>query len=142
MTFNGARFDLPFIKREYPEIEFDQLHSDLMYPLRRIGYAGGLKGCERRLGLQRPGLEDLDGFFAVLLWHDFRKNGNPRALETLLAYNIADTVNLAALMAMAYNQNLTGTPFEATRSVAVPALPDLPFQPDQETIDRIRRHGG
>ncbi|RZN15915.1 MAG: exonuclease, partial [Methanosarcinales archaeon] len=32
VTYNGARFDLPFIKHEYPEIEFNQLHMDLMYP--------------------------------------------------------------------------------------------------------------
>jgi len=53
VTYNGARFDLPFIKHEYPEIEFDQLHADLMYPLRRIGYTGGLKVIERMLGVTR-----------------------------------------------------------------------------------------
>jgi hypothetical protein len=53
VTYNGARFDLPFIKHEYPEIEFSQLHADLMYPLRRIGYTGGLKVIERMLGVTR-----------------------------------------------------------------------------------------
>ena len=49
MTYNGARFDMPFMKHEYPEIEFSQLHADLMYPLRRIGYTGGLKAIEQVL---------------------------------------------------------------------------------------------
>jgi hypothetical protein len=33
-------------------------------------------------------LIDVDGFFAVLLWWDFKRNKNQKALETLLAYNI------------------------------------------------------
>ncbi len=53
VSFNGARFDLPFIKSEFPEIEFKQLHIDLMYPLRRIGYNGGLKNIEKLLGISR-----------------------------------------------------------------------------------------
>jgi uncharacterized protein YprB with RNaseH-like and TPR domain len=79
--------------------------------LASLGYKGGLKGCERQLGLTREGLEEVDGFFAVLLWKDFKKNKNHKALETLLAYNIQDVVNLEALMIKAYNKKLKDTPF-------------------------------
>src|SRR5947199_8147 len=81
----------------------NQAHIDLRYPLRSLGYTGGLKGCERQLGVARPGLEDVDGYLAVLLWDEYRRRKNERALETLLAYNAHDTVNLAALMVHAYN---------------------------------------
>ncbi|KAF5414654.1 MAG: hypothetical protein C5S48_07945 [Candidatus Methanogaster sp.] len=30
-----------------------RLHTDLIYPLRRIGYTGGLKAIERVLGIAR-----------------------------------------------------------------------------------------
>ena len=34
ITYNGARFDLPFIKLKFPHIELSQkIHIDLIYPL-------------------------------------------------------------------------------------------------------------
>ncbi len=56
-------------------------------------------------------MTDIDGYTAVLLWHDYRRTGNTSALETLLAYNICDAVNLAALMTIAYNHAISQTPF-------------------------------
>jgi len=43
VTFNVARFDLPFIEQHLPGVSFDQLHIDLLYPLRRLGLTGGKK---------------------------------------------------------------------------------------------------
>jgi len=37
VTFNGARFDLPFIEQHLPGVSFDRLHIDLLYPLRGPG---------------------------------------------------------------------------------------------------------
>jgi uncharacterized protein YprB with RNaseH-like and TPR domain len=48
--------------------------------------------------MDRGNLSDVDGFFAVLLWNEYRKTGNQKALDTLLAYNVQDTVNLQNLM--------------------------------------------
>ena len=141
VTYNGKCFDLPFI-RNYFGIPMSHAHIDLRYVLASLGYRGGLKGCERRLGLHRGDLEDLDGYFAVLLWFDYQNNGNPRALETLLAYNALDVVNLEILMALAYNLKLQGTPFSETRRLPVPASPVLPFKADVETIQRIRAERG
>ena len=53
VTFNCARVDMPFIKQKYPQIEFNQLHIDLMYPRRRIGLSGVLKKIEHTLGISR-----------------------------------------------------------------------------------------
>ncbi|WP_292371766.1 MULTISPECIES: ribonuclease H-like domain-containing protein [unclassified Methanosarcina] len=102
VSFNGARFDLPFIKSEFPEIEFNQLHIDLMYPLRRIGYNGGLKNIEKLLGITRSdGTEGITGFDAVRLWKKYEK-GDREALNTLIKYNIEDTVNLKTIIELTY----------------------------------------
>lgn len=102
VSFNGARFDIPFIKSEFPEIEFKQLHIDLMYPLRRIGYSGGLKNIEKVLGICRSEETDgMDGFDAVRLWRQYEK-GDKEALGLLLKYNREDIVNLKTIIELTY----------------------------------------
>jgi len=56
----------------------------LRYVLKSLGYSGGLKSCEKALGLDRGDLDGVDGYFAVLLWRDYQKKHNEKALETLL----------------------------------------------------------
>ncbi|HWP42683.1 MAG TPA: ribonuclease H-like domain-containing protein [Blastocatellia bacterium] len=141
VTYNGKCFDVPFIERFF-EIRMEHVHIDLRYVLRSLGYTGGLKACERSLGLDRGELSDVDGYTAVLLWEDFVRNSNPRALETLLAYNVQDVVNLETLMVMAYNLNLEATPFRESRRLPLPAPPRLPFEADRYTLDRIKRKTG
>ena len=41
VTFNRARFDLPFIEQHLPDVSFTQLHIDLLYPLHRPGLTRG-----------------------------------------------------------------------------------------------------
>jgi uncharacterized protein YprB with RNaseH-like and TPR domain len=102
VSFNGARFDLPFIKSEFPEIEFKQLHIDLMYPLKRIGYKGGLKNIEKLLGISRSeDTEDMTGFDAVRLWKQYER-GDLEALEKLIKYNKEDIVNLKTIIELTY----------------------------------------
>ena len=140
VTYNGKCFDVPFLERSF-RIRMDQAHIDLRYVLKSLGYAGGLKGCERQLGIDRKDLADVDGFFAVLLWNDFIKNKNHQALETLLAYNTCDVVNLETLIVTAYNLKLRETPFGKSHRLDVPPPPPIPFRVDKETIDRLRRGG-
>ncbi len=137
VTYNGKCFDLPFIESAM-NIRLPQAHIDLRYLLHSLGYRGGLKGCERQLGLGRGDLDGVDGFFAVLLWRDYRRSGRRAALETLLAYNIEDVVNLEALMVLAYNRKLEETPFAASHRLSLPARPVIPFAPDPETVRRLR----
>jgi len=100
VTFNGARFDLPFIRREFPQADLDKLHADLMYPLRRISLTGGLKKIEVELGITRSeDVAGITGFDAVRLWHQYER-GDQEALELLLEYNRADIVNLETIMQM------------------------------------------
>ncbi len=136
VTYNGSCFDLPFI-RGYFGIELEQVHIDLRFLLSSLGYRGGLKGCEKKLGIDREELDGVDGFFAVLLWEEYRKSRNPNALETLLAYNIADTVNLETLMVLAYNMKLDETPFSGQK-LALPRPPDVHFHADPALVSRLR----
>lgn len=138
VTYNGKCFDIPFLENSLG-MRIDQAHIDLRYVLQSLGYSGGLKRCERKLGLDRGDLKGVDGFFAVLLWDDYRRSGNPRALETLLAYNILDVLNLEILMVTAYNLKVYGTPFESSHRMDMPVPAQSPFQPDLATIESIRQ---
>jgi hypothetical protein len=96
-TYNGSRFDLPFIKTK---LRMDLMqcfrHTDLMYNCWRRGLKGGLKVVERILGIDRK-LRDVDGYVAVQLWWEYVNNGNEDSLQMLLAYNAEDVVNLRVL---------------------------------------------
>jgi hypothetical protein len=98
VTFFGSGFDLPFIHRTFPDLRLDQLHVDLCFLLRRLGFSGGLKSVEQRLGIIRgPETEGLDGFDAVRLWHEYRR-ASSEALEKLLLYNKEDVMNMEPLL--------------------------------------------
>jgi uncharacterized protein YprB with RNaseH-like and TPR domain len=137
VTYNGRTFDIPFIERFF-RIKLRQAQIDLRYVLARLGFKGGLKGCEKKMGIGRGELDGVDGYFAVLLWNEYEKYGDERALDTLLAYNIEDTVNLERLAVEAYNRNLAATPFAEELTLAVPSPPFLPYSPAPACIDRIR----
>ncbi len=104
ITYNGASFDIPFLKRRLRGVNWDHLHIDLRYPLKRLGFDGGLKGIETRMGLERaPDIAHLDGFDAVRLWKEYQR-GSDEALELLVRYNTADITNLEVLAERAYEQ--------------------------------------
>jgi uncharacterized protein YprB with RNaseH-like and TPR domain len=137
VTYNGKSFDIPFIEH-YFNIGLDQAHIDLRYVLFSLGFRGGLKGCERQLGMDRGDLSDIDGFFAVLLWDEFQRTGDQKALDTLLAYNIQDTITLENLMVTTYNMKLRQTPFYDTHLIEDPILPVNPYNADLETVYKIK----
>jgi uncharacterized protein len=138
VTYNGKSFDVPFLEQAFG-IRLPAAHLDLRYPLHSLGLRGGLKGCERRLGIGRKELAGIDGCFAVLLWQDYCRTGNFQARETLLAYNVADTVNLATLAVHAYNLKLDATPFAASGRLSLPEPPLLPYQVEEGVVLALRR---
>ena len=105
VTFFGTGFDIPFLRRRFPEMPFNQLHIDLCGLLKRLGYKGGLKRIEQTLGIHRT-LETngLSGSDAVRLWRQWRRFKSQNALDLLIAYNKADIENLALLLAFAYGR--------------------------------------
>ncbi len=105
VTFYGSRFDIPFLRRRFPNIHIPPIHIDLCYLMRRLGYKGGLKAVERQLGIVREQeIEGLCGWDAVRLWNEYERYGDEDALALLIKYNKADTVNLKPLMEFAYNE--------------------------------------
>lgn len=103
VTFYGAAFDIPMLQRLFRNVRFDQIHLDLCPTLRRLGLRGGLKKIEKQLGISRVDEADgLNGLDAIRLWHAYSRRGDERALETLIAYNREDVINLETLAEYAY----------------------------------------
>ena len=96
VTYNGASFDLPVIRKYFGAASIPAVpHFDTMHLARRLGYRGGLKILERSLDIKRPDeLTGLSGQDALHLWELYRASGDERQLQTLLAYNEEDIVNL------------------------------------------------
>jgi len=112
VSFNGARFDLPFLSTNLG-LRFDQIHLDLLYPLHSLGYKGGLKRIEEVVGISRD-TAGVTGFDAVRLWSAYRNNKTievagyrvrgEEALDLLVKYNRDDTVNLEKLAELTVSQ--------------------------------------
>ena len=96
-TYNGERFDLPYIKAKLGvDLARCFLHHDLMYDCWRNNLYGGLKEVERQLGIERA-TAGIDGRMAVQLWLNYNLYGDQRSLATLLFYNREDVLNLKLL---------------------------------------------
>lgn len=122
VTFNGARFDLPILRKEFggawgytglkrdqthwgggePTLFADlpappaaQAHLDLMHAMREIGFKGGLKKIEKAIGLKRPeGIDGYDGFAAVQTWRQWAAERPHADPETLEALKRLIAYNL------------------------------------------------
>ena len=141
VTYNGRCFDAPFIER-YFNIKLPHAHIDLRFILFSLGFRGGLKGCEKQLGMDRGDLDGVDGFMAVQLWDRFQRKNDANALETLLAYNVQDTISLERLMVTAYNMKIKNTPFAVDRLLPDAVLPANPFKADVKLVDDIKKTTG
>jgi uncharacterized protein YprB with RNaseH-like and TPR domain len=136
VTFNGACFDLPFLRTRFPGFDQGLAHLDLRYLLKRLGYSGGLKRIEPELGINRPGaLGELDGYCAVLLWNKHLQ-GRKGALDTLLRYNLEDVVNLERLAQLAYNSMLASVPIPVEPLALSERVPS-PYQHDEGLIEEV-----
>ena len=96
-TYNGKRFDLPFIEAFLGvnlESEFE--HRDLMYTCWEYDLKGGFKAVERQLQIPRQ-TEGITGFDAVRLWWQYLDSYDEDALNLLLHYNKEDVINLKIL---------------------------------------------
>ncbi|MBF0457010.1 MAG: ribonuclease H-like domain-containing protein [Nitrospirae bacterium] len=104
ITFYGAVFDIPFLRRRYQSLTFDMPHYDICLESKRLGLKGGFKYFEKCFGINRDDdIAGMDGYDAVKLWQMY-KRGNRASLDTLIKYNREDTVNLMAIGEEIYNQ--------------------------------------
>ena len=96
-SYNGSRFDLPFIRSQYGvNLEAHFHHRDLMYDCWGKKLHGGLKGVEKQLGILRN-LPDMNGLEAVKLWWKYVDSFDLDALNKLCEYNKEDVINLKTL---------------------------------------------
>jgi uncharacterized protein YprB with RNaseH-like and TPR domain len=106
VTFNGLSFDLPILRRAFPDWQPPRAHIDLRHVLAQLGHRGTLKQLEEwlpALHLERPyPLRALNASGASALFHRGR-DGDRAALRRFAEYNLYDTINLRTLMAYAYN---------------------------------------
>ena len=101
VTFNGIRFDVPFLQRAFPRAEIPEAQLDLRCVFAKLKLTGGLKKIEQALGIERP--EDvvgINGWQAVVLWQRWLE-GDEEALDLLVRYNRADVEGLPALLRIA-----------------------------------------
>ncbi len=136
ITFNGRSFDVPFLRREFPNWRPTQVHWDLRWALKALGFEGGLKDIEARMGLKRPGpLSRLGGFDAVLLWNAYRK-GDTEALEILRRYLAEDVLGLKPLAERAFNGLAAEHPLEVSE-LSLSARPSCDLKYNARAIDRL-----
>jgi uncharacterized protein YprB with RNaseH-like and TPR domain len=134
VTFNGLSFDLPILRRAFPDWQPPRAHVDLRHVLAQLGHRGTLKQLEEwlpALHLERPApLRALNASGASALFHRGR-DGDREALRRFAEYNLYDTINLRTLMAYAYNGLVdrwcTRAPElrRVTNAVAVPGRGDV-----------------
>lgn len=97
VTFAGAGFDLPRLRRAFPSLPWSLPHLDLAIAGRHVGLRGGLKAVERALGWRRPPeVTSCNGKEAVRLWHAHQA-GERGALLKLIRYCRADVASLPPL---------------------------------------------
>lgn len=112
LTFNGTVFDVPILRRVFPDWEPPAVHIDLRHVYQRLREKGGLKELEPRAGFIRPPhLARLTGADAVALW-ERKQMGDPAALRQLVEYNLYDVFHLKPLAELGYNRLVkrTGMP--------------------------------
>ncbi len=136
VTYNGRCFDAPVIEQQL-NAPLPKAHIDLRNVLGRVGIKGGLKKCEKQVGLDREELDGVDGYFAVLLWREFSRYGREAVLETLLAYNMADVLSLEVLLAHAVNRAVAETPFADDYAMDIPDMGENPHEADPRVLAKL-----
>jgi hypothetical protein len=109
ITYNGATFDLPLLRREF-QIDLSIPHLDLMPVLRAMGCRGGLKAVERTLGVERHYSSGIDGKEAIEQWNRYEMYQEQEALRKLMLYNAEDTLVLKELLSIAYARSMSSYP--------------------------------
>ena len=112
VTFNGGSFDLPFLRRNFPDLQLPPAHIDCRWLARSCDLTGGLKKIERELGIERnPEVANMSGAEAVTLWQRYLRQADQSALHALVRYNLEDTINLQCLLHICLNRIYNRHPF-------------------------------
>ena len=95
-TYNGTRFDIPFLAAQIGVDLRSFLHHGLMLDCWKRQLYGGLKVVENELGISRQ-LGYICGRDAVSLWKKYESSQDRESLSLLLEYNKEDVFSLRAL---------------------------------------------
>lgn len=118
ITFYGSCFDVPFLLKSFPGVNFNIPHFDLCIAARRLSINGGLKKLEVLFGIERnESVKGMDGYAAVKLWEQAKK-GSPEAMDLLLTYNREDTTSLMKLAEILYLKLRLSTGIEKYQKAA------------------------
>ena len=100
VTYNGSVFDIPFLKKRYPDLIPKVPVIDLRHMCSRAGYSGGLKQIEKELGICRtnPLVENLVGGDPYKLYRMWKGSGDEHYLRLLVEYNEEDLINLRPIL--------------------------------------------
>jgi uncharacterized protein YprB with RNaseH-like and TPR domain/predicted nuclease with RNAse H fold len=144
VTFNGRRFDVPFLGQQFSQLPTVRAHVDLLDVARAAKVSGGQKEVESLLGLAREGsLKGLGGEDAIQLWSR-SLYGDQNSFLRLLHYNRADVEMLPRVAKLLCEQltrtAVTGTPRPGGVSVMTvePARPQPAFSTVRESWKRQR----
>ena len=113
ITFNGSRFDLPFLRRLFP-IDLNIPHLDMMLVLNGLGFKGGQKKCEVLARIKRKYSQGVSGDNAVFLWNRWKNVNDFNALKQLVLYNAEDVFMLEKLAVKAYNLVMKTYPMQVS----------------------------
>ena len=95
VTFNGSSFDLPFLKKRYPDLIPNIPHVDLKTVCQRSDLKGGLKQIEKKFNIKRNKIiEEMYNGDPFTLWRMYRATGDDYYLNLLVEYNEEDVINL------------------------------------------------
>lgn len=98
VTYNGSLFDIPFIRKEFPDLTIPICQIDLRFFSKRFGYSGGLKKIETDIGFNRSiDVNEISGELAPVLWHKYRE-GDENSLKSLINYNRFDIDGMKFLL--------------------------------------------
>lgn len=104
VTFNGKRFDWPYIKERFIYYHLplpkEMLQVDLYFHAKRLPH--NLPNCklvtleENLLGHEREG--DVPGYLVPTIYHRFVQTQDPCLLAPVLEHNVQDVITLAQLL--------------------------------------------
>jgi|GEM_PF-1254114 hypothetical protein len=120
ISFNGQAFDVPQLRKRWPELPLPRVHVDLVSLARRTKLQGGLKALERLAGWERaPHVAELRGGDAVGLWGRWVASQDRAALQLLCEYNMEDVWSLPYLAAW-FHDSLVGRLSAAPMAAGAP----------------------
>ena len=137
VTFNGSCFDIPFLER-YFATTIKCVQIDLRFVLKDLGYTGGLKKIEQDVGISRgDDMVGVNGYTAVLLWNYYQDTKDETAIDSLIHYNLLDTINLEYLMCLAYNKYAEKYNCQTIEYKTLPTITN--YKPNRKLIEALHK---